>query len=73
VQNKTGSEPLTQSVLAQWPREKVKILKFWLLGAFWGIVDPEPCPPEGIFFQILILRQKLSGNMKNHGRSLFSF
>jgi len=36
VQNKTGSEPLTQSVLSQWPREKVKILKFWLLEAFWG-------------------------------------
>jgi len=28
VQNKTGSEPLAQSFLAQWPRKKVEILKF---------------------------------------------
>ena len=40
VQNKTGSEPLTQSVLAQWPREKVKILKFRVLRAFWGRCSP---------------------------------
>jgi len=40
VQNKTGSEPLLQSVLAQWPREKVKILKFRALRAFWGHCSP---------------------------------
>jgi len=40
VQNKIGSEPLTQSVLAQWPRKKVKILKFWLLGPILGHCSP---------------------------------
>ena len=30
-------------------------------------------PSGGMFILILILRQKLSGNMKNHGRSLLSF
>jgi len=40
VQNKIGSEPLTQSVLAQWPRKKVNILKFRLLGAFLGRCSP---------------------------------
>jgi len=40
VQNETRSELLTLSVLAQWPREKVKILKFRLLGPFWGLCSP---------------------------------
>jgi len=40
VQNIVGSEPLTQSVSAQWSREKVKILKFWLLGPISGHCSP---------------------------------
>jgi len=50
VQNKIGSERLTQSVLAQWPREKVKILKFWLLGAFLGHYSPLPMTPRRDIF-----------------------
>jgi len=48
VQNKIGSEPLTQSVLAQLPHKKVKILKFRALRAFWGCCSPWPL--GGIFF-----------------------
>jgi len=54
-------------------RAKVKILKFWLLGAFLGHCRPRTMTPEGIFFRILVLRQKLSGNVKNRRRSLLSF
>jgi len=50
VQNKTGSEPLTQSVLAQWPREKVKILKFRALRAFWGHCSPQTMTPRWDIF-----------------------
>jgi len=46
VQNKIGSEPLTQSVWAHWPREKVKILKFWLLGQFLGHCSPLTMTPR---------------------------
>ena len=73
VQNKIDSELLKQSVWTQWPRKKVKILKFWPLGAFLGHCRPRTMTPEGIFFQILVLRQKLSGNVKNRRRSLLSF
>jgi len=50
VQNKTGSEPLTQSVLTQWPREKVKILKFRALRAFWGHCSPPNHDPQVGYF-----------------------
>ena len=46
------------------------------LAIFWyspAVVAPEPWPPGGMFFLILILRQKLSGDMKNGRRSLLSF
>jgi len=46
VQNKTGSEALTQSILGQWPRKEVKILKFWLLEAFWGRCSPRTMTPR---------------------------
>ena len=53
--------------------KKVKILKFWLLGTSLGHCSPRIMIPERIFFQILILQQKLSGNVKNGRHSLFSF
>ena len=40
VQNKIGSEPLTQSIWAHWPREELKILRFWLLGPILGHCSP---------------------------------
>jgi len=50
VQNKIGSEPLGQSVLAQWPRKKVKILKLWLLGPFRGHCSPGTMTPRWDIF-----------------------
>jgi len=48
-----------QGAWPQKPLEKVKILKFWALEAFLGHCSPKTLTPDGIFFQILILRRKL--------------
>jgi len=50
VQNKISFEPVMQSVLAQWPRKKVKILKFWLLGPFRGHCSPRTMTPRRDIF-----------------------
>jgi len=55
------------------PREKVTILKFWLLRPTWGRCNPRTLTPGGILFAINILGVKLSGNVKNGPRCLFSF
>jgi len=54
-------------------QKKWKFWNFVLWQRFGGAVAPEPWPSGGIFLQFLILRQKLSGDMKNHRRSLSSF
>ena len=73
VQNKTTTEPLGLTVWSQEPREKVSILKFWSLRPIWGRCSPRTLTPGGIFFAINILWVKLSGNVKNGPRRLFSF
>jgi len=36
VQNKTGAEPLAQSIWAQWPREKVQNFEILVSGSGFG-------------------------------------
>jgi len=74
IQNKTTTEHLGLTVWSQEPCEKVTILKFWLLRPIWGRCSPRTLTPWwDIFFAINILGVKLSGNVKNGPRSLFSF
>ena len=50
MQNKATTEPLDLTVWSQGLREKVKILKFWLLEAFWGHGSPRtPTPIWDVF------------------------
>jgi len=73
VQNKTTTEPLGLTVCSQESREKVSILKFWFLRPIWGRCNPRTLTPKWDFFAINTLGVKLSRNVKNGPRSLFSF
>jgi len=73
IQNKASTEPLGVTIRSQEPHKKVTILKFWLLTPIWGCCSPRTLTPGGIFFAINILGVKLSGNVKNGPRSMFSF
>ena len=73
VQNKTTIEPLGLTVCSQESREKVSILKFWFLRPIWGRCNPRTLTPRWDFFAINTLGVKLSRNVKNGPRSLFSF
>ena len=73
VQNKIIIEPLGLTVWSPEPREKVTILKFWPVGPIWGRCSPRYDPQVEYLFAIDTLGVKVSGNMKNGPRSLFSF
>jgi len=61
VQNKIGTEPPTQSVWAEWPLEKVKILKFWLLGPILGHCSPLTMTPGWDILQVSDTTAKVIG------------
>jgi len=51
----------------------VTVLKFWLLRPTWGCCSPRTLTPRWDIVAINILGVKLSGNVKNGPRRLFSF
>ena len=50
VQNKTTIEHLGLTIWSQEPREKVSILKFWLLRPIWGRCSPRTLTPRWDIF-----------------------
>jgi len=58
---------------SQEPREKVSILKFWPLRPIWGRCSPRTLTLRWDIFSINIPTVKVSGNVKNGPRRVFSF
>jgi len=55
IQNRANIGPLGLTVWSQWRREKVEILKCWVLRPIWWRCSPGTWPSGGIFFAIYIL------------------